>query len=215
MPMSIEHEQKRMLRLHIMHRLPDLQSINEECIADVERCLATPNTPTGMPVNRDDWCAQSMIQFNHHAQCSDACSIIATDDDNSNASRDFNVRNQHDDDDLNDEIGVEVIANTTNVNHKSLELEIEEQDDEAIMHMVQNGLVKEFFYDDHNNKDVIMKEKNKNSVENTNVALENDDSLEITNKEQSSFCLVSMPPRPMCHSQLALILKAFLVIVQP
>merc|ERR1711935_13196 len=35
-----EYEQKRMLRLYIIYRLPDLQSINEEYITDIERCLA-------------------------------------------------------------------------------------------------------------------------------------------------------------------------------
>ena len=121
----VTFEQKRMLRLYILYRLPDLQSINEEYVTEEERRLARPCTPLGVQVNREDWCTGSMIGYMNN----DVCSIT-----DSTSDTTFH-------DDIQDEIGVEVIA-TTNDSY--------EEEDEEIMQMVQNVLVEDMLHLENN-----------------------------------------------------------------
>ena len=56
-------EQKRILRFHVICRLSDLQSINEEYTIEEERDLVRLCAPLNVPINRKDWCTGSIISY--------------------------------------------------------------------------------------------------------------------------------------------------------
>jgi hypothetical protein len=55
LPREMNPEAARMRRLYILYRLPDLCSIDEILVTQVERQLARPDTPNGERVNPKDW----------------------------------------------------------------------------------------------------------------------------------------------------------------
>ena len=57
---AANREQRRIQRLYIIYRLPDLLSIDEEPVSDEERHLARPQRPAGTPVKKDQWLTKAM-----------------------------------------------------------------------------------------------------------------------------------------------------------
>ncbi len=57
---AANREQRRIQRLYIIYRLPDLLSIDEQPVSDEERRLARPLNPTGTPVKKDQWLTKAM-----------------------------------------------------------------------------------------------------------------------------------------------------------
>mmetsp|Transcript_30293 Transcript_30293/g.88593 ORF Transcript_30293/g.88593 Transcript_30293/m.88593 type:complete len:610 (+) Transcript_30293:107-1936(+) len=57
-------EQRRMQRLYIIYRLPDLLSIDDKSVSDVERQMARPLNPSGTPVNQQQWLTKAMAPVN-------------------------------------------------------------------------------------------------------------------------------------------------------
>jgi len=57
-----QEEASRMQRLYVLYRLPGLITINGVEVTDQERKLASPSTPTGCKVNREDWLTHAMAK---------------------------------------------------------------------------------------------------------------------------------------------------------
>ena len=57
---AANREQRRIQRLYIIYRLPDLLSIDEEPVSDEDRHLARPQRPSGTPVKKDQWLTKAM-----------------------------------------------------------------------------------------------------------------------------------------------------------
>ena len=57
---AANREQRRIQRLYIIYRLPDLLRIDEEPVSDEERHLARPQRPAGTPVKKDQWLTKAM-----------------------------------------------------------------------------------------------------------------------------------------------------------
>ena len=57
---AANREQRRIQRLYIIYRLPDLLSIDEQPVSDEERHLARPQRPSGTPVKKDQWLTKAM-----------------------------------------------------------------------------------------------------------------------------------------------------------